>query len=133
MDAETFQQFIRHVSTIVAEDAAFIFDNASAHRRSNERSQEILNGAQIIRMLPSYSLMLNIVENAIICLKAAPKRALEEARPHLLAATHDERTVTLTGLVEGNMDAIQPHMAPAWLRKSQSYILACLQSEDIFM
>ena len=80
MDAETFQQFIRHVSTIVAEDAAFIFDNASAHRRSNERSQEILNGAQIIRMLPSYSLMLNIVENAIICLKAAPKRALERRK-----------------------------------------------------
>ena len=98
------------------------FDNASAHRRSNERSREILSGAQKIRMLPPYSPMLNIVESAITCLKAALKRALGEARPHLLAATHDERMVTLTGLVESNLPTIQPDMAPAWFRKSQSYI-----------
>lgn len=89
MNAETFQQFI-HVSSISANDAAFIY-NVSAHRRSNQHRVDILHGTHIIKMLPSYFPMPNIVENAMSCLKVTLKRALEEARPNLLATTPDEQ------------------------------------------
>ena len=133
MTAEIFQQFVGNVSSLSADDAAFIFDNTSAHRRANHNAQEILIGAQIIRMLPPYSPMLNIVENAISYYKASLKRSLEEVRDNLLASNHDERMVTLAGLAETHLDAIRPEMAPAWFRKMQTYISACLHMEEILM
>lgn len=93
MTSDTFAQFLHSVSTIAYEDAAFIFDNASAHRRPGKEAN--LRGAQIVRMLPPYSPMMNICENAISTFKAALKRSLEEARPNLLTMQHGERMAQL--------------------------------------
>lgn len=130
MTGEVFLQFLQTVSAVGYEDAAFIFDNASAHRRA---STEVLRDAQIVRMLPPYSPMMNIVENAISTFKAALKRSLEEARPHLLTMQHDERIAHLSALAEIHVDAIEPPMAEAWFRKMQSYIPQCIQMHDIVM
>ena len=65
--------------------------------------------------------------------QARLKRDLEEARPALLDMQHAERMVQLAGMVEVAISAIEPHMAPAWFRKLQSYIPACIGKEDILM
>ena len=131
MTCELFRAFLQAVSAVAYEDAAFIFDNASAHRRAP--TEEVLRDAQVIKMLPPYSPMLNIVENAISTFKASLKRALEEARPNLLSMQHADRMIQLTILAEAHVAAIQPNMVEAWFRKMQSYIPRCLQMDDVVM
>ena len=71
MTFELFLQFFQNVSAVSYDDAAFICDNASAHRRAP--MEGILRDAQIVRTLPPYSPMMNIVENDISTFKAALK------------------------------------------------------------
>ena len=77
--------------------------------------------------------MLNIVENAICTFKAALKRDLDEARPNLIAMSHDERMVVLNGMIEVATEATQSHMAGNWFRNLQQRIPDCILMNDIFM
>ena len=131
MTCDLFREFLQAVSAVAYENAAFIFDNASAHRRAP--TEGVLRDAQLIRMLPPYSPIMNIVENAISTFKASLKRALEEARPNLLTMQPADRMIQLSTLAEAHVTVIQPSMAEAWFRKMQGYIPRCLQMEDIVM
>jgi hypothetical protein len=128
---DRFLHFLQDLSPLSAADAAFICDNAPAHRGAADAE---LRETQMLQKLPPYSPMLNIVENAISVYKAAMKRVLEEARPHLLLMTHEERMAQLAGMAEAHTEDIQPHMAPGWFRRLQSFVpAACIRMEDILM
>ena len=72
MTCDLFREFLQAVSVVAYEDVAFIFDNASAHRRAP--MEGVLRDAPLIMMLPPYSPLMNIVENAISTFKASMKR-----------------------------------------------------------
>ena len=91
MKSVRFTNFLSTLSGLCQPDCAFIFDNAPAHRSAVGQQGPNLRNDQILRPLPRYSPMLNIVENAICTFKAALKRDLEEARPNLIAMSHDEQ------------------------------------------
>ena len=128
-----FRDFLLQVSTQGMQDAILICDNASAHRGALGVNRPQLLHQQSIRALPPYSPMLNIVENAISCYKAALKRDLEEAHPALLQMPHYERMAQLSGFSEVAIAAIQPQMAPRWFLRVQSFMPACIRGDDILM
>ena len=75
---DNFNAFITRAAELVGDAAAtFVLDNAPCHR--GVRNAAI--GNHVVRFLPAYSPMLNIVENAWSSWKAAFKQELAEVRP----------------------------------------------------
>ena len=68
MTADKFVNIVNNVATSCADDCAIIFDNAPAHGRAASGRAET-GDQQLIRPLPPYSPMLNIVEQAISTFK----------------------------------------------------------------
>lgn len=126
---QRFNAFMETASQAAGDNnATFIFDNASCHRRVGEAN---LNPNHETRFLPPYSPFLNIAENAFSTWKMAFKAQLAEVRPILLEAVHAERLATLIQLGEQNIDVLTPAKAASWYRKTTTYIPRCVQLQDI--
>ena len=126
------EHFVNFITTAaeLAGDAAvatFVLDNAPCHRAA--RNADI--GNHVIRFLPAYSPMLNIVENAWASWKAAFKRELAAVRPQLLEQEYQQRLATLVQLGEQNLHVITLPKVVRWYRKTLTYMGRCLQLEDI--
>ena len=100
MTAEKFIEFLEAVSARSSPDSALLFDNAAAHRRALTERGPRLQPQQIVKAIPPYSPMLNIVENAISTFKAALKRDLEAERPSMLEKSHQDQMIQLAIMSE---------------------------------
>jgi len=137
MKAEKFVRFLEDVSRIVGNvPATFLFDNARSHVRATKPVEE--NGPSLlpqhsVKHLPPYSPMLSCVEHAISAYKAELKKTLEESRPLLLQMSHQERMVNLAQQSEAAVHVITANKCANWFRRTQTFLPACLNNEDIVM
>ena len=139
MRRESFTEFLEHTSENLDENEIhyLIFDGAPAHRRP-----EVPNENVHVNILPPYSPFLNIVEQAISCLKANIKAEL--ARPAMQERFADRnaalqahlplgeyRKRLLVASAERNIGCITVAICAAWYRHMQSYLPRCLAREII--
>ena len=139
MTRESFTEFLAGTATHLDENENhyLIFDGAPAHRRP-EQPRDNVN----LRILPPYSPFLNIVEQAISCLKASIKAdisrpAMQERFADRNAARNahlplgEYRRQLLVQTVERNIGFITIPKCVAWFRHMQTYIPRCLARENI--
>ena len=139
MRRESFTEFLEQTSENLDENEIhyLIFDGAPAHRRPEEPSENVH-----VNILPPYSPFLNIVEQAISCLKANIKAEL--ARPAMQERFADRnaarqahlplgeyRKRLLVESAERNIGCISVAKCAAWYRHMQSYLPRCLAREII--
>ena len=88
-----FINFLEQVSVRLGNmPATFVFDNAPCHRGARNA---VLHAQHVLRFLPPYSPLLNIVENAWSAWKAAFKAQLAESRASILEMAFQERLAAL--------------------------------------
>lgn len=139
MDGESFNDFLVHTGQqLDGHDMhSLIFDGAPAHRRA-----EAPNDNTNVRILPPYSPFLNIVEQAISCLKANIKADLSSPElQNLLGDRNAARNAHLPlgeyrkQLLEASarrcMGSITVPKCAAWFRLMQRYLPRCLAGERI--
>ena len=132
MTGDHFRQFLSQVAENLPaneQDHVFLFDNAPSHRSAG--SVQLPQNC-IVKWLPPYSPVLNIVENCFSQWKANVKRGLAENRDSLLLMEHSERMAVLAQLAEQHA-SVTPHDAAAFFRHLQSYLPACMTRNDIIM
>ena len=97
MNAERFNDFLHDARLNLNPDdqVIFIYDGAPAHRNPQNPGPNTK-----LKKLPPYSPFLNIVEQAISCLKAAIKADI--LRPDLQAGMNDRDEARDRGLALGN-------------------------------
>ena len=114
-----------------------IFDGAPAHRRP-EQPRDNAN----LCILPPYSPFLNIVQQAISCLKASIKAYISRPAMQERFADRNEarnahlplgeyRKQSLVEAVERNIGSITIAKCAAWFRHMQTYTPRCLPRENI--
>lgn len=135
MTSEKFINFLNEVSLASAHinNVFYICDNASSHlaaARDVPPATLNLPPTHKCHLLPPYSPMLNIVENAISAFKAAVKRKLETVRYHLQLCEHEERMATLAHLCAESCVVITAAKAHNWFLHSQRALPGCIQGVD---
>lgn len=139
MNGQLFNDFLvqTHQRLPPNDQVYFIYDNAPAHRNANSP------GANCeMKPLPAYSPFLNIVEQAISCLKAAIKAHL--SRPEQQRAMGDRDEARRQGIPLGelrkrlllrattrNINSITAHKCMQWYNHMQTYLPRCLNRDDI--
>ena len=106
MNAARFDNLLTQARTNLdpEESVIFLYDGAPAHRNPTVPA---LNTE--LKMLPPYSLFLNIVEQAITCLKAAIKADL--SRPEIQRLMDDREEARVRGIPLGEFRTKQLHEA----------------------
>ena len=135
-----FDAFLDNLGDVIGEDfrVTVVTDNAPIHNGARMEYE----GQHTIRKLPPYSPMLNPIELAFSCLKAAVKRDLNHdmarildrgaaAAAGLTLATY--RINILREIVERNLHLITVEKCDNWYRHTMGYMRACMDNEDIFM
>ena len=128
--------FIRTLSVILDEEpATILMDNAPSHRHLQNPSD-----IHQLKFLPAYSPFLNPIENCFSVLKSDAKQRLAHiqrvvdsaavAREHGMGLM-EWRTHCLTREVSLSMAAITPEVVSATYRNADSYLIRCLNSEEI--
>ena len=139
MNASRFNEFLWQARQRLNSDehVVFLYDGTSANR-SPENPGEHTE----LKTLPPYSPFLNIVEQAISCLKAAVKT--DVSRPEIQAqmcnraeakrqgiALGEYRQQLLLMACERNVNSITAPKCAQWYRFMQTYLPRCLNSEEI--
>ena len=138
-NATRFDNFLAQARTNLDpdEEAIFVYDGAPAHR-----NPVIPAPNTELKMLPPYSPLLNIMEQAISCLKAALKADI--SRPEIQRRM-DNRDVARAGgiplrefraqqLLEAlhrNIDTVTAAKSAQWYRFMQTYLPKCLNRQII--
>ena len=138
-NATRFDNFLAQARTNLDpdEEAIFVYDGATAHR-----NPVIPAPNTELKMLPPYSPLLNIMEQAISCLKAALKADI--SRPEIQRRM-DNRDVARAGgiplrefraqqLLEAlhrNIDTMTAAKSAQWYRFMQTYLPKCLNRQII--
>ena len=139
MNAARFDNFLTQARTNLdpEESVIFVYDGAPAHRNPTVPAPNTE-----LKMLPPYSPFLNIVEQAISCLKAAIKADI--SRPEIQRRMDDRDEARVRGIPLGefrtqqlhealhrNIDTITAAKSAQWYRFMQTYLPKCLNREVI--
>ena len=119
------------------EEVIFVYDGAPAHR-----NPVIPAPNTELKMLPPYSPLLNIMEQAISCLKAAIKADISRPEIQRRMDNRDEaraggiplrefRAQQLLEALHGNIDTVTSAKSTQWYRFMQTYLPKCLNREII--
>lgn len=132
MNAARFDNFLTRTSLDPEESAIFVYDGAPAHRNPTVPAPNTE-----LKMLHPYSPFLNIVEQAISCLKAEIKADIP--RPEIQRRMDDKDEARIRGIPLGefrtrqlhealhiNIDAITAAKSAQWYRLMQTYLPKCL-------
>ena len=139
VNRQLFNDFLGEVGRRVNPDQQtfLVFDNAPAHRNA-----DCPRGRIKIKMVPSYSPFLNIVEQVISALKGAIKADNSRPEIHTRIDDRDEaqrpgiplgefRQRTLLEASQRNMNTITAARCAGWYRFMQTYVPRCLNREQI--
>ena len=139
MNAERFNDFLHDARLNLNPDdqVIFIYDGAPAHRNPQNPGPNTE-----LKKLPPYSPFLNIVEQAVSCLKAAIKADI--SRLHIQARMDDRDEARDRGLALGNfrtqllLQALQRSIGTItaakcarWHKSMQTYLPRCINGEEI--
>ena len=139
MNPANFDNFLTQARTNLdpEESVIFVYDGAPAHRNPTVPAPNTE-----LKMLPPYSPFLNIVEQAISCLKAAIKADI--SRPEIQRRMDDRDEARVRGIPPGefrtqqlhealhrNIDTITAAKSAQWYRFMQTYLPKCLNREVI--
>ena len=139
MNAARFDNFLTQARTNMdpEESVIFLYNGAPAHRNPTVPAPNTE-----LKMLPPYSPFLNIVEQAISCLKAAIKADI--SRPEIQRRMDDRDEARVRGIPLGefrtqqlhealhrNIDTITVAKSAQWYRFMQTYLPKCLKREVI--
>ena len=139
MNAVRFNNFLAQARTNLDPDKSviFVYDGAPAHK-----NLAIPAPNTELKMLPPYSPFLNIVEQAISCLKAAIKADISRPEIQRQMDNRDEaraqgiplgefRTQQLLEALHRNIDTDTAAKSAQWYRFMQTYMPRCLNREII--
>ena len=139
MNVARFDNFLTQARTNLdpEESDIFVYDEAPAHRNPTALA---LNTE--LKMLPPYNPFVNIVEQAISCLKAAIKADISRPEIQRFMDDRDEarvrgiplrefRTLQLHEALHRNIDTITAAKSAQWYRFVQTYLPKCLNREVI--
>ena len=139
MNAARFDNFLAQARTNLDPDelVIFVYDGAPAHR-----NPAIPAPNTELKMLPPYSPFLNIVEQAISCLKAAFKADISRPEIQRRMDNRDEarargiplgefQTQQLLEALHRNIDTVTAAKCAQWNRFMQTYLPKCLNREII--
>ena len=139
MNGESFNNFLMNISQHLDahELHNLIFDGAPAHRRA-----EVPNENANVKMLPPYSPFLNIVEQAISCLKANIKADLlspelrnlmddRNAARNAQLPLGEYRKQLLVAAARRSLGCITVPKCTAWFCLMQTYLPRCLVGDMI--
>ena len=138
MNVARFDNFLTQVRTNLdpEESVIFVYDRAPAHRNPTVPTPNTE-----LKMLPPYSPFLNIVEQAISCLKAAIKADISRPEIHRHMDGRDEavqgiplgefQTQQLHDGLHRNIDTITAAKSAQWYLFMQTYLPKCLNREYI--
>ena len=139
MNAARFNNFLTQARTNLDPDESviFVYDGAPAHRNPSVAAPNTE-----LKMLPPFSSFLNIVEQAISCLKAAMKADISRPEIQKLMDDRDEararaiplgefRTRQLLEALYRNIDTVTADKSAQWYRFMQTYLPKCLNRELI--
>ena len=139
MNAARFDNFLAQARTNLDpnEEVIFVYDGAPAHR-----NPVIPASNTELKMLPPYSPFLNIMEQAIGCLKAAIKADISRPEIQRRMDNRDEaraggiplgefRIQQLLEALHRNIDTVTAAKSAQWYRFMQTYLPKCLNREII--
>ena len=137
MNAARFDNFLAQARTNVGDLYGLMYDGAPAHR-----NPAIPAPITELKMLPHYSPFLNIVEQAISCLKAAIKADISRPEIQRRMDNRDEarargiplwefRTQQLLEALHRKIDTVTAAKCAQWYRFMQTYLPKCLNREII--
>ena len=139
MKPERFDNFLTQARTYLDPEESLIFVYDGAPARGNPT---VAAPNTELRMLPPYSSFLNIMEQAISCLKAAIKA--DNSRPEIQRRMDDRDEARVRGIRLGEFPTQQPHEAlhrnidtiaaaksAQWYRLMQTSLPNCLNREVI--
>ena len=132
MNAARFDNFLAQARTNLDHDEViFVYDRAPAHR-----NPVIPAPNTELKMLPPYSPLLNIMEQAISCLKAEIKADISRPEIQRRMDNRDEarargiplgefRTQQLLEALHKNIDTVTATKSAQWYRFIQTYLPKC--------
>ena len=136
--ADVFSGFISELSALLeeSEPSLILFDNAPCHRGIQEQFPET-----DMKFLPPWSPFLNPIENCFSTLKAHIKNRLKDIADSctLVAARRAGRTlrrhreVVLQQAMEICIPVVNEQIVSANYRHANSYLLKCLNKDDIIV
>lgn len=134
-----FNDFLTEVSSKVfqqepATEAAFLFDNAPAHRRAEQAA--LAASEHTVKWLPPYSPFFNPIEELFSKFKAGVKGFLTERRDDLLTtpvgvSKKEHRRTLLVEAARCSMQLIQRVECAAYDRHNCTYVQAALDCRDM--